>query len=408
MRAYELKDQITINEDDSTDIEEIRLPTKAYRIYLPKSPNELDQLSDGTSWSTQDFNSPSFSNGPIYVIENTKTGDKWRWHFETVPDSSRPYLDQNRASVSIPEFAASHKVATLAIIRHFGGLEKIITVDPKNWIELAKEVTPEMQMNIVKHNPMNIQYLEDPSMALQKFAVDATYGDAIEVISNSSLNIQLYALKHFNISVSQIKNPKDEVLKRAIEKDPKEIGKLINPPAWLQIMAIEEQPSLLLVINQWNIRPTQAPEAQIKAFELDKRAHEWMKPPSSEALTHMASTGLDISRYLKGDAGVEYLITMSDPQLDLKIMAAQANGMSLDYILKKTETAREDLPKIILAAVNQNGMALRFVDAQTQIEMPQSISKRIQMTALKQNPKSSRFVKHPSPEVKELMKQLGR
>lgn len=72
------------------------------------------------------------------------------------------------------------------------------------------------------------------------------------------------------------------------------------------------------------------------------------------------------------------------------LAAVKSNGMALMYVLDQT-------PEICMSAVSQNGLALQFVNEKTD---------EICVTAIIKNQQAVRFIRHPSKDLRYIIKSL--
>jgi hypothetical protein len=89
-------------------------------------------------------------------------------------------------------------------------------------------LTEEQLIQKVKQSAIYIQYINEPSEAVQSAAVN-TYGCSILFIKNPSEKIKLEAVNNNGFAIIYIKNPSKEVQQAAVKQNPLAIRYITNP-----------------------------------------------------------------------------------------------------------------------------------------------------------------------------------
>ena len=113
-------------------------------------------------------------------------------------------------------------------------------VKQNGWnIEFIKNPSEEMQLIAVRSNGMVIQYIKNPSEEMQLIAVRKT-GHAIGYIKNPSEKIQLEAVRETGNAIGYIKNPSEQVQLNAVKQNGFAIQYIENPTERIQLEAVKQ------------------------------------------------------------------------------------------------------------------------------------------------------------------------
>ncbi len=206
----EYRDESLTSKTEVSDEIEVVFDDDQHQVIIPKSLKASCDYGSEDWCTTHEDNFEDYSNeGPLYIILDKKTGEKWQWHFE-----SRQYVDQEDSPIDIDNFLKTKKKIADAIIKHYGGLEKVIMMDQATWFKHIKNPSERVQVAAVEQGYL-IQNFKNPSEQLKLAAVKFD-GNAIQNFENPSEQIQLAAIIRNPYALVHLKNPSEQVQLAAV------------------------------------------------------------------------------------------------------------------------------------------------------------------------------------------------
>ena len=189
---------------------------------------------------------------------------------------------------------------------------KVITAAPAKYSE-------QEALKLVKEDGRNIQYIENPSVAVQLAALKQDHF-AFRYIKNPSEAVQLFAVKmdvpYYNDNLQFIKNPSEEVQLAAV-KNKKGGGNLEyikNPSEEMQWAAIKNGGCYIEYIKN----PSE--EIQLAAVKNSYSAIKYIKNPSEEVQLAAVKHDKNAFHYIKDPSdAVKKLIKPKKPNLDIDL-----------------------------------------------------------------------------------------
>jgi hypothetical protein len=239
--------------------------TGSLKIMIPKTVEAAKFYGRGTRWCTAGDKGNQFDyynkQGPLYVIIFRGSGVKWQFHFK-----SGQFMDEQDESLA-PD-----------LVKPITGL-----FSEDKWMAAVKSGGPAiqyienpseaMQMAAVKSDGYAIEYIKKPSEAVQMAAVNEN-GYAIHYIENPSEAVQMAAVNGYGHAIQYIKNPSEAVQMAAVENDGRAIKFIKNPSEAMQMAAVKNTGYAINFIKN----PSEA--MQMAAVKKDRYAINYIKNPS--------------------------------------------------------------------------------------------------------------------------------
>lgn len=186
-------------------------------------------------------------------------------------------------------------------------------------IERLENPTEEMQLVAVETNGLALQYIKNPSAAVQKAALQNT-PRAIQYIENPSEDMLLQVVNAGWNNLDYIKNPSPELIEAALAQSGWAIRYIKNPDEKTQLKAVEKNYDAIKYIRD------PAPSVQLAAVRGNYEALRYIKNPSTEAKDLAVRENEQAIRLIPGMKKEEFLRYLSRNVLVSKYMP---QGISL-------------------------------------------------------------------------------
>ena len=229
-----------------------------------------------------------------------------------------------------------------------------------------------VQLAAVKQNGSAIEYIANPSEAVQQAAVKQ-YVLAIEYITNPSEALQLAAVNQDGSAIEYIANPSEAVQQAAVKQDGRAIHYIANPSEAVQQAAVKQYGRAIYYIKN----PSEA--VQQAAVNQDGWAIQYIANPS-EAVQQAAVN--------QDGWAIKYI---TNPNEAVQLAAVKQYGRAIKYIKNPNEAVQ-------LAAVNQDGEAIYYIT---------NPSEAVQQAAVNQNGEAIYYITNPTPNVIKLAAAQG-
>ena len=141
-----------------------------------------------------------------------------------------------------------------------------------------------VQQAVVRQYGWAIQYITNPSEAVQQAAVNQD-GPAIQYIANPSEALQLAAVKQYGWVIQYIANPSEAVQQAAVNQDGTAIYYIANPSEALQLAAVNQDGTAIHYIAN----PSEA--LQLAAVNQDGSAIQYITNPTPNVIKLAAAQG---------------------------------------------------------------------------------------------------------------------
>ena len=254
---------------------------------------------------------------------------------------------------------------------------------------------PIIAMAAVNQNGHAIQYIANPSEAVQQAAVNQD-SSAIQYIKNPSEAVQQTAVKQYGLAIQYIANPSEAVQQAAVNQDSSAIQYITNPSEAVQLAAVNQNgPAIYYITN-----PSEA--VQLAAVNQNGPAIQYIKNPSEavqlaaikqdgRAIRYIANPSEAVQQAAVNRDGraIKYI---KNPSEALQLAVVNRDGLTIKYITNPSEAVQ-------LAAVNQDGSAIQYI---------KNPSEAVQLAAVKQYGRAIKYIKNPSEAVQlAAVKQYG-
>jgi len=209
----------------------------------------------------------------------------------------------------------------------------------------------------------------------------------VRYIKNESIKIK--AIKDNSHVFEHIKKPTRKMLEVAIKKRPHDIRFVINPPLWLRVIAVKENPRVIHLIKQNKMLCE-------LAIKLRPMVISSIINPTQKMLEYVLGRMVD---GFSSDKSIQFVLrNIKNVNNNTYIKLLKTNGMYLNYIKKQTEEmcvvainhsihaincVNEKTENILKLMLSKDGLYLDYIDNQT-IEMCE--------IAVKQNKNAIKYV----------------
>ena len=231
---------------------------------------------------------------------------------------------------------------------------------------------PIIAMAAVNQNGHAIQYIANPSEAVQQAAVNQD-SSAIQYITNPSEEVQLAAVNQNGPAIYYITNPSEAVQLAAVNQNGPAIQYIKNPSEAVQLAAIKQDGRAIRYIAN----PSEA--VQQAAVNRDGRAIKYIKNPSE---------ALQLAVVNRDGLTIKYI---TNPSEAVQLAAVNQDGSAIQYIKNPSEAVQ-------LAAVKQYGRAIKYI---------KNPSEAVQLAAVKQYGLTIQYITNPTPNVIKLAAAQG-
>ena len=262
--------------------------TGAVKIMIPKTEEAAKYYGRGTRWCTAGDRNNYFDyynkQGPLYVIIFRGSGVKWQFHFESaqfVDETDEPLEEISTVYNLFSEdnwmTAVQKNGRTIEYIKNPSEAMQMTAVQQNGWaIRYIKNPSEEVKMAAVKQNGRAIQYIKNPSEAMQQMAAVQQDGLAIRYIKNPSEEAQMAAVQQNGYAIRYIKNPSEAMQMTAVQQNGWAIQYIKNPSEEVKMAAVKQ--------DGWAIQYIKNPSEamQMTAVQQNSWAIQYIKNPSEE------------------------------------------------------------------------------------------------------------------------------
>lgn len=115
-----------------------------------------------------------------------------------------------------------------------------------------KKYSEKQQLESVKQDPYNIQYIINPSDSTIKYLIDLGVGrnyGALRFVESFSNDLAIYAINKNPWNILYIKEPSEEVQLLAVNVNPDVIQHIANPTVATQLAAVQKKPLTISFIK---------------------------------------------------------------------------------------------------------------------------------------------------------------
>jgi hypothetical protein len=195
-----------------------------------------------------------------------------------------------------------------------------VKIDPRVVYWIKGHVSEKVQLAAVNHNPMALNFIDDPSEEVQLAAVKLC-GPIIANINDPSEAVQIAAVQGRGGALKHIKNPSKAVLEASLKYAGWTLYYIKDAPETLQWIAIEQDPESIEFIND----PSLA--IQLAAVQKDGYAIRYIKTEVSEEVK--------LAAVKQKGCVIEYI---DDPSPEVQMAAIGQSPWAIKYIKRPCET----------------------------------------------------------------------